>query len=172
MIVYVETSALTPLIKKEDTSLTIRDYLGDLVEDGHLLLTGRLTETELRRAAHGWGAPQAQATIVLEALAIEEQTPSHFKIAGTIGSKNLRSLDALHVATAVAAGCSAMITLDARVAEASEGVGVPVLDLRRPVERAGYESGSGSARFRDLVPEQGSSDETALEALMLTRGDR
>lgn len=135
MIVYVETSALTPLIKKEDTSLTIRDYLGDLVEEGHLLLTGRLSETELRRAAHRYGAPQAQATAVLEALAIEEQTPSHFKLAGIIGSTNLRSLDALHVATAVATGCTAMITLDTRVAEASEGVGIPVLDPNRPVER-------------------------------------
>jgi predicted nucleic acid-binding protein len=137
MIVYVETSALTPLIKKEDTSLTIRDYLGNLVEDGHLLLTGRLSETELRRAAHRCGAPQRQATIVLEALAIEEQTASHFKLAGTIGGTNLRSLDALHVATAVAAGCTAMVTLDARVAEAAESVGIPVLDIMRPVERVG-----------------------------------
>ena len=135
MIVYVETSALTPLIKKEDTSLSIRDYLGDLVEEGHLLLTGRLSETELRRAARRWGAPQSQATIVLEALVIEEQTQSHFKLAGTIGSANLRSFDALHVATAVASGCSAMITMDARVAEASEGVGIPVLDSNRTVER-------------------------------------
>lgn len=137
MIVYVETSALTPLIKKEDTSLSIRDYLGDLVEDGHLLLTGRLSETELRRTCHRYGVPQAQATSVLEALAIEEQAPSHFKLAGTIGSANLRSLDALHVATAVATGCSAMITLDTRVAEASESVGIPVLDIKRPVERVG-----------------------------------
>ena len=135
MIVYVETSALIPLIKKEDSSLSIRDYLGDLVDDGHVLLTGRLSETELRRAAHRWGAPQAHATIVLEALVIEEQNPSHFKLAGTLGSANLRSLDALHVATAVATSCSAMITLDARVAEASEAVGIPVLDSNRSVER-------------------------------------
>lgn len=135
MIVYVETSALTPLIKKEAKSLAIREYLGDLVEDGHLLLTGRLTETELRRAAHRYGAPQAQATVVLEAMAIEEQTPAHFKLAGTIGSRTLRSLDALHVATAVASSCTAMITLDVRVAEASEGVGIPVLDINRPVQR-------------------------------------
>lgn len=137
MIVYVETSALTPLIKKEDLSLVVRNYLGDLVEDGHLLLTGRLTETELRRTAHRYGAPQSQATIVLEALAVEEHTPAHFKIAGTIGSTSLRSLDALHVATAVASGCTALVTLDRRVAEASESVGIPTLDPNRPVERPG-----------------------------------
>jgi predicted nucleic acid-binding protein len=135
MIVYVETSALTPLIKKEDQSATVRSYLGDLVDDGHVLLTGRLTETELRRAAHRYGAPQSQATIVLEALVIEEQTPSHFKLAGTIGSAWLRSLDALHVATAVASNCTAMITLDARVHEAAVEVGIPVLDPSRPVQR-------------------------------------
>lgn len=113
----------------------IRNYLDDLSEDGHLLLSGRLTETELRRAAHRYGLPQSQATAVLEALEIEEQTPAHFRMAGTLGCTALRSLDALHVATAVASGCNAMVTLDQRVAEASEDVGVPVLDPERPVER-------------------------------------
>ena len=135
MIVYVETSALTPLIKREESSLTIREYLDDLSEDGHLLLSGRLTETELRRAAHRYGLPQNQATVVLEAIEIEEHTQAHFRIAGTLGSATLRSLDALHVATAVASGCSAMVTLDHRVAGASESVGVPVLDPEIPVER-------------------------------------
>lgn len=135
MIVYVETSALTPLIKKEDMSLVMREYLSDLTEDGHLLLTGRLTETELRRTVHRYGAPQSHATIVLEALIIEEQTPAHFKLAGTIGGSSLRSLDALHVATAVTSSCAAMITLDARVGEASNAVGIAVLDPKRQVAR-------------------------------------
>lgn len=135
MIVYVETSALTPLIKREKSSLAIREYLDDLSEDGHLLLSGRLTETELRRAAHRYHLPQSQATAILEALEIEEQTRAHFRIAGTLGSPNLRSLDALHVATAVASGCQAMVTLDRRVADASESVGIPVLDPEVPVER-------------------------------------
>ena len=135
MIVYVETSALTPLIKREKSSLAIREYLDDLSEDGHLLLSGRLTETELRRAAHRYDLPQSQATSILEALQIEEQTQAHFRIAGTLGSPNLRSLDALHVATAVASGCSAMVTLDRRVADASDSVGIPVLNPAVPVER-------------------------------------
>jgi len=135
VIVYVETSALTPLIKREESSVMIRNYLDDLSEDGHLLLSSRLTETELRRAAHRYGLPQSQATAVLEALEIEEQTPAHFRMAGTLGRTNLRSLDALHVATAVASGCNAMVTLDQRVVEASEDVGVPVLDPEQSVER-------------------------------------
>lgn len=135
MIIYAETSAVIPLIKREPSSNSLRTYFGDLIDDGHLLLTARLTETELRRTAHRYGIPQGFVTAALEALAVEEQTPAHFKLAGTIGSGSLRSLDALHVATAVATGCSAMITLDARVAEASEGVGIPVLDSNRSVER-------------------------------------
>lgn len=172
MIIYVETSALTPLIKKEELSDALQDYLDDLVDDGHVLVTGRLTETELRRAAHRYGLPQSQATIVLEALVVEEQTPAHFKLAGTVGSTNLRSLDALHVATAVAGSCTAMITLDTRLAEAADSVGIPVLDPTRPVERVGHKSGRKRARFMDVIPEEGSSDETAFEALMFTRGDR
>lgn len=135
MIVYVETSALTPLIKREKSSLSIRAYLDDLSDDGHLLLSGRLTETELRRVTHRYDLPQSQATVILEALEIEEQTQAHFRIAGTLGSAHLRSLDALHVATAVATGCGAMVTLDRRVAKASEGVGIPVLDPDIPVDR-------------------------------------
>lgn len=56
MIVYAETSAVIPLIKKEPTSESLRSYFGDLINDGHLLLTARLTETELRRTAqeHSW----------------------------------------------------------------------------------------------------------------------
>lgn len=136
MIVYLETSALAPLIKKQETSYALREYFDDLVEDGHLLLTGRLTETELRRIAHRYGAPQSQATVVLEAMAVEELTGVHYKLAGTIGSPLLRSLDALHVAVAVTSGCAAMITLDARLAEASEALGIPIFDPHRSVERA------------------------------------
>ena len=137
MIVYVETSALTPLIKKEELSNALRQYLDDLVDDGHVLVTGRITETELRRVAYRYGLPQTQATMVLEALAIEDQIPAHFKLAGTIGTAYLRSLDALHVATAIASSCAAMITLDARLAEVADSVGMPVLDPTRPVERVG-----------------------------------
>lgn len=135
MIVYVETSALTPLIKKEETSYALRQYFDDLVDDDHLLLTGRLTETELRRASYRYGAPQSQATLVLETLVIGEVTQAHYKLAGTIGSPHVRSLDALHVAVAVTSGCDAMITLDARLAEASDSVGIPVLDPFRSVAR-------------------------------------
>lgn len=132
MIIYAETSALVPLIKAEESSHTLRDYFEGLRNEGHLLLTGRLTETELRRTAHRFGIPQGLASDVLEALVVEDHTPSHFKLAGTIGAPNLRSLDALHVATALHAGCAALITRDARVAEASESMGIPTLDFTRP----------------------------------------
>ncbi|HEV8024539.1 MAG TPA: type II toxin-antitoxin system VapC family toxin [Candidatus Nanopelagicales bacterium] len=135
MIVYAETSAVIPLIKKEPTSESLRSYFGDLINDGHLLLTARLTETELRRTAHRYGVPQTFATAALEALAVEEMTPAHFKLAGTIGDTSLRSLDALHVAVAASTGCSAVITLDKRVEEAADSVGIPALDPTRPAKR-------------------------------------
>ena len=135
MIIYAETSAVIPLIKREPSSNSLRTYFGDLIDDGHLLLTARLTETELRRTAHRYGIPQGFATAALEALAIEEMTGAHFKLAGTIGATSLRSLDALHVAVAVSTGCSAVMTLDKRVEEAADSVGIPALDPTRPVKR-------------------------------------
>lgn len=135
MILYAETSAVIPLMKKDSTSDSLRTYFGELIDDGHLLLTARLTETELRRTAHKYGVPQTFATAALEALAVEEMTPAHYKLAGTIGATSLRSLDALHVAVAASTGCSAVMTLDKQVEEAAESIGIPALDPTRPAIR-------------------------------------
>jgi predicted nucleic acid-binding protein len=140
VITYVESSALVPLVKKEELSEQIRDYLVDLTTDGSPLVTGRVTETELRRAAERYSISQSQVTRLLDAIEVEEHTPAHFRLAGTLGAPNLRSLDALHVATALQAGCSAMVSLDVRVIAAAEAVGIPTLDVTRPAQRPGRNS--------------------------------
>ncbi len=137
MITYVESSALVPLIKSEELSAAIRAYLIDLTADGSPLVTGRVSETELRRVAQRYSIPQSKVTDVLHAVEIEDHTPAHFRLAGTLGPQNLRSLDALHVATALQAGCSAMVSLDDRVIAAAESVGIPALDVTRPAQRPG-----------------------------------
>ena len=141
MITYVESSALVPLIKREELSDGVREYLIDLTSDGSPLVTGRISESELRRVAERYSIPQKKVTDVLNAIEVEEHTPAHFRLAGTLGSQNLRSLDALHVATALQAGCSAMVSLDVRVITAAEAVGIPTLDVTRPAHRPGGAAG-------------------------------
>jgi len=140
VITYVESSALVPLIKSEELSTAVRDYLIDLTSDGSPLVTGRIAETELRRVAERFAIAQSKVTDLLNAIEVEEHTPAHFRLAGTLGPQNLRSLDALHVATALQAGCSALVSLDVRVIASAEAVGIPTLDVARPAQRPGRTS--------------------------------
>lgn len=132
MIVYVDASALVPLIKIEDASALLRDYLGDLIDDGHLLVAGQLLETEMLRAANRQGISPSAVEAVLENVHLIEHEASDFSVAARFPMTELGSLDALHLAAAQRARVSAMITLDTQLSSASQAVGIPVLDVTRP----------------------------------------
>lgn len=118
----------------EGTSITLRSYVDDLRTDHHLLITGRILETEIRRVARKAAFGQDQVTQFLKGFEIIEHTPNQYRNAGIIGPPFLRSLDALHLATALATNASAMITLDQRLEQACAQVGLPVLDINIPRE--------------------------------------
>jgi predicted nucleic acid-binding protein len=88
----------------------------------------------MRRAATRLDIDQFEVSTVLRAIEIIEITPAIFRAAGQTSPPHLRSLDALHLATALAANASAMITLDQRLVEACSEVGLPVLDINIPRE--------------------------------------
>ena len=134
MIVYVESSAVIPLVRSEKTSETVREYLEDLRIDQNHIISARLLETELRRAAHRLDINQGLVTETLKRFDIIEMTTNMFQAAGRLEGTHLRSLDALHLATALAANASAMITLDQRLEQACAEVGLPVLDINIPRE--------------------------------------
>ena len=127
MIVYVDTSAVAKLLVEEAESATVREYLAALIDGGHLVASGRILETELRRIVVRHGTSQARATEVLELVDVVEHDRSQFREAGLLADARLRSLDALHLATALRAGADAMITFDERLEEACAVVGLPVL---------------------------------------------
>lgn len=118
----------------EESSITLRSYVDDLRTDHHLLITGRILETEIRRVARKSSFGQDQVTKFLKGFEIIDHTPYQFREAGIVGPTRLRSLDALHLATALAANASAMITLDQRLEQACAEVGLPVLDINIPRE--------------------------------------
>jgi predicted nucleic acid-binding protein len=127
MIVYLETSAAAKLLKREPESATVREFVAQLIDDEHLVVTGRILETELRRVAVRQGIDQAKATEVLDLLDVLEHDRAQFRQAGTVGGGQARSLDALHLAAALRVGADAMITFDGRLERACELVGLPVL---------------------------------------------
>jgi predicted nucleic acid-binding protein len=126
MIVYVETSAAAKLLKREPESAAVREFNARLIDDEHLVVTGRMLETELRRLAVRQGIDQEKASEILDVL---EHDRSQFRQAGTIGGDQVRSLDALHLAAALRVGADAMITFDERLKRACELVGLPVLSV-------------------------------------------
>ena len=129
MIVYVETSAAAKLLKREPESAIVREYIAQLVDDEHLVVTGRILETELRRVATRQGIDQEKATAVLELLDVLDHDRPQFRQAGTVGGPDTRSLDALHLAAALRVGADAMITFDERLERACGLVGLPVLAI-------------------------------------------
>ncbi len=131
---YLDASAAIPLIRVEESTPKVQEYLQDLKADHHYVISGRLIETEMRRAATRLDIDQSDVSTVLHGIDIVEITPAIFRAAGHTPPQHLRSLDALHLATALAANASAMITLDQRLVEACSEVGLPVLDINIPRE--------------------------------------
>ena len=129
MIVYVETSAAAKLLKREPESAVVREFIAQLIDDEHLVVSGRILETELRRVAVRQGIDQDKASEVLELLDVLEHDRSQLRQAGTIGGEQVRSLDALHLAAAMRVGADAMLTFDERLERACELVGLPVLSV-------------------------------------------
>jgi predicted nucleic acid-binding protein len=129
MIVYVETSAAAKLLKREPESAVVREFIAQLIDDDHLVVSGRILETELRRIAVRQGIDQNKASEVLELLDVLEHDRSQFRQAGTIGGEQVRSLEALHLAAAMRVGADAMLTFDERLERACELVGLPVLSV-------------------------------------------
>ncbi len=122
----METSAAAKLLKREPESAAVREFNARLIDDEHLVVTGRMLETELRRLAVRKGIDQEKASEILDVL---EHDRSQFRQAGTIGGDQVRSLDALHLAAALRVGADAMITFDERLKRACELVGLPVLSV-------------------------------------------
>ncbi len=132
MIVYVDSSAVVPLIKVEDTSNELTSYLDDLLEDGHLLVAGRLLETEVKRAANRQGIEAVAVQQATAGITLVEHLGGDFATAGSFPDENLGSLDALHLATALRVGVDCMITMDRQLEMSADAAGIPVLDTSLP----------------------------------------
>lgn len=119
-------------MKAEDKSGEIRSYLIDWIADGHSVAAGEILETELRKVAWRCAVSEATVTGVINEINVIAHRSVDFKVAGDLPDENLGSLDALHLATALRIGADAMLTEDARLAEAAEQAGIPVLDTSLP----------------------------------------
>jgi uncharacterized protein len=124
-VLYVDTSSAVKLLLDETESTALREYLRS---SDTLLVASRIGIIELRRVGRRSGAGADRADAVAATLAVVEVDETIERIAVGL-DPGLRVLDAIHLATALAAGESldGFVCYDARLAAAARDVGVSVV---------------------------------------------
>jgi predicted nucleic acid-binding protein len=127
-VIYLDTSALVKLIRVEPESQGLADWLDENTEMPWI--TSTLAEVELPRALIRAGVPEGLAAVpsILARLYIFETDAVVRSTAAAYLDPALRSLDAIHLATAQVAGSvgalTAFVSYDNRLAEAADALGM------------------------------------------------
>jgi predicted nucleic acid-binding protein len=123
--VYLDASALVKLVAPEAES----DSMASFVASHRSQSTSVVGLVEVRRAAaRRPGVTATRLEDVLTRVIGIAFDPDVAAAAATIGSPVLRTLDAIHLASAAALGSDleALVTYDRRLAEAARALGMPV----------------------------------------------
>jgi predicted nucleic acid-binding protein len=128
-VIYLDSCALIKLIVDEAETTALRSFLS--ARGGESRATSALALTEVGRALVGIGAPASafdRAGLVLDRVLKIKMSDQLLRDAGRIPAVSLRSLDAIHVATAEYAelAVSAFVTYDKRLAEIAASRGLTV----------------------------------------------
>lgn len=122
---YVDTSAVLKLIRPEAESRALHEWVAS---EHPMLISSDLMYTELIRSGRRVGVTALDLDEALEAIDYVPMTTEIFVAAGDLEPLALKSLDALHLATAlhVSDSCRALVTYDKRLAEAATAAGLDV----------------------------------------------
>jgi predicted nucleic acid-binding protein len=124
-LAYVDASALAKLILEEPASAAMaRWHL-----ESERIVTSRVGLVETRRAVARHAHDAVHLEFVLRSVETIELDGVIARAAGAIGPATLRTLDAIHVASAVALQpeLDAFVTYDDRLAEAARAAGLTVI---------------------------------------------
>ena len=125
--VYLDSSALVKLVVLEPESTALREFLS-----AHALrMSSALVEVEVPRALRraGYGAAEGRrATEVLARIALVDVDRRILRSAAALAPPGLRSLDAIHLATALSLGqdLAGIVTYDQRLSDAAIGADLAV----------------------------------------------
>jgi uncharacterized protein len=125
LTVYLDTSGAAKLLVDEAESEALAAYL-DRTVDEQELVSSALLETELRRLAMRLQLDQSMVTDLLARVDLVDPPRSLFHEAGLLPGTHLRSLDTLHLATALRVDSEAFVAYDARLLDAARSVGLLV----------------------------------------------
>jgi predicted nucleic acid-binding protein len=128
-VIYLDSSALIKLVLPEPESAALEAHLARAADQ---LASSKLAIAEVHRALTRIEATEddrAAADELLEDLALLPLDDAVLRRAAGLPGRHLRSLDALHVATAcgLGAGLAALVTYDVRMLEVCTGLGLRVV---------------------------------------------
>lgn len=127
-MIYLDSCALVKLVVPEAETTALETYLRQHSAERHV--ASALVRTEMRRALARAAAPKsafATADRLLGSLVTLRIDDALLDAAGLLPDRALRSLDAIHLATAQALGgaLTALVTYDQRLLDAARRAGLP-----------------------------------------------
>jgi predicted nucleic acid-binding protein len=122
-VTYLDSSAIVKLVVREPESTALRAYL----RGRRTVVSSALARTEVARAVLGLGAAVARrARVVLDRVELVRVNDRVLTDAGALLPAHIRSLDAIHLATALLLGeaLGQLVTYDGRLASACRVAGI------------------------------------------------
>jgi predicted nucleic acid-binding protein len=127
-VIYVDTSALLKEVLAEPGSAELHDYLQQRPDEG--LVSSILLTVEMRRVVQR-GSPRSlpRVDLLLSRVSQVELSAAVVENASRFPDPGLRSLDAIHVATAllIRKELTAVVSYDKRMVAAAQSEGLPVV---------------------------------------------
>lgn len=126
-MIYLDSSALVKLVFVEAETAALREWLNPRPDPRISSELTRIEVTRTTRRLDGSVLPRARA--LLDGLSLIPIGATIVRDAGDVGTPLLRSLDAIHLASAlsVRADLSAFVAYDTRLVEAAEDSGLVAL---------------------------------------------
>lgn len=127
MVIYLDSSAIVKLVVREAESAALRRFL----RRRPTRVSSALARVEVVRAVRLQGPEaQARAHAVLARIRLLRIDDDVLSLAAILEPALLRSLDAIHLASARVFGAElgGVVTYDARMRDAAELLGVPVFE--------------------------------------------
>lgn len=125
-MIYLDSAAVVKLVHAESQSATLQDWLDQRAETGWI--SSVLTEIESFRALARYAPPAAaRLPAVLDQIDLISLDPSIRILAQTVRPATVRSLDAVHLGTAMHErhALTSFVTYDKRLLDAALAAGLP-----------------------------------------------
>lgn len=124
-MLYLDASAIVKMVSREPET----PDLVDVVRHDPFLVSSSLSWTEVVRAVRRAGGDADRAGSVLAGIALVPIDDGVLRAAASLTPLSLRTLDAIHLATAMtlASDLAGLVTYDVRLAEAATAAGLQIL---------------------------------------------